>query len=109
VIYPIEGLDDGLGSENFKHRLIGQACSFVIDLDNDGVRALFLLDDIAIFLFDKVPIEYLGSCIRGLSLLDMVSFMKPSFVITALFSCLRVVRRRQSLYLNQKATQISIG
>lgn len=99
--YAMEGLVDCLGSENFKHCLIGQACGFVIDLDNDGVRAFFLLDDIAILVFDKIPIEYLRICNRALSLLGMASFLRLGFfVIAALFNYVIVVARRRSLYWN---------
>jgi hypothetical protein len=101
AVYAIEGLEDSLGSENFKHCLIGQACSFVINLDNDGVRAFFLFDYIAIAVVDKISIEYLRSNIRNLSLLGMTSFLRPGFVVAALFSSLRAVRRW--LYWNQKA------
>jgi hypothetical protein len=100
VDYAIEGLEDFLGSENFKHCLIGQACSFVINLDNDGVRAFFLFDYIAIAVFYKISIEYLRSNIRTLSPLGMASFLRPGFVVAALFSSIRAVRRW--LYWNQK-------
>jgi hypothetical protein len=101
AVYAIEGLEDSLDSENFKHCLIGQACSFVINLDNDGVRAFFLFDYIAIAVSDKISIEYLRSNIRTLSLLGITGFLRPGFVVATLFSSLRAVR--QWLYWNQKA------
>ena len=101
VVYAIEGLVDSLGSENFKHCLIGQACSFVINLDNDGVRAFFLFDYIVIGVFDKISIEDLRSNIRTLSLLGIADFLRPGFIVATLFSSLRAVR--QWLYWNQKA------